>query len=143
MNQLHVDLGIEEFAFGGGVLRFNPSDPNLYARFLALPQDLEALQKQLEKGMAEAVTGAGVLAQLEETDRRFKTLLTQVFGKENDFSRLLEGVNLLAVNGTGETVAENLLAALEPVLKQGAERFVQTQTQAAVEKARQRRENQC
>ena len=60
-----------------------------------------------------------------------------MFGQQNDFSKLLEGVNLLAVTQNGVTVAENLLSALEPVLTQGAQRFVQAQTRAAVEKARQ------
>lgn len=142
MNQLHVDLGMEEFALGNGVLRFNPSDPNLYTRFLGLTEQLEQLQKQLQKGVEMADDPADLLRLLEETDRQFKTLLTQVFGEENDFFRLLEGVNLLALTGSGETVAESLMGALEPVLTQGAERFVQAQTQAAVEKARQRRENQ-
>ena len=35
MKTLKMDLGIQEFQIGdGGVLRFNPSDPNLYSRFL-------------------------------------------------------------------------------------------------------------
>lgn len=142
MNQLEVDLGMEVFSLGSGVLRFNPCDPNLYARFLGLDSDLEELQKQLQQGLQKACDAVGVLSLLEETDRRFKDLLTQVFGPENDFSRLLQGVNLLAVTGSGETVAENLLAALEPVLTQGAERFVEAQTRTALEKARLRREQQ-
>lgn len=142
MNQLHVDLGVEEYALGSGVLRFNPADPNLYARFLELEPQLQRLQEELNRRSDEAKDACGVLKVLEETDRQFKTLLTQVFGAENDFSRLLQGVNLLAVAANGSTVAENLLGALEPVLTQGAERFVQMQTQAAVEKARLRRENQ-
>lgn len=141
MNQLHVDMGVEEYALGNGVLRFNPADPNLYARFLELEPQLQRLQEELSRRSDEAKDACGVLKVLEETDRQFKTLLTQVFGTENDFSRLLQGVNLLAVAANGSTVAENLLGALEPVLMQGAERFVQVQTQTAVEKARQRREN--
>lgn len=141
MNQLKVDLGVEEFSLGSGVLRFNPCDPNLYTRFLELADSLEALQKDLQKGVASAPDGTEVLRQLSQADRRFKCLLTQVFGPENDFSRLLQGVNLLALTEEGTTVAENLMAALEPVLTQGAERFVAAQTGAAVEKARQRREN--
>ena len=142
MNQIHVDLGVEEYALGSGVLRFNPADPNLYARFLELEPQLQRLQEELNRGSEKADNAAAVLKLLEETDRKFKALLTQVFGGENDFSRLLQGINLLAVAANGSTVAENLLGALEPVLTQGAERFVSAQTQAAVEKARLRRENQ-
>lgn len=141
MNQLNVDLGIEEFDLGGAVLRFNPADPNLYARFLDLEPRLEALQRELAQGTDQATDAAGLMKLLEETDRQFKDLLTQVFGGQNDFSRLLQGVNLLAVTGNGLSVAENLLAALEPVLNQGAERFVQHKIQAARENARLRRES--
>lgn len=141
MNQLHVDLGVEEYALGSGALRFNPADPNLYARFLELEQQMQSLQKDLTRSSEEAKDAYDVLKLLEETDRQMKDLLTRVFGPENDFSRLLQGVNLLAVAANGSTVVENLLGALEPVLTRGAERFVQAQTQAAVEKARQRREN--
>ena len=139
MNQLNVDLGMEEFSLGSGVLRFNPCDPGLYARFLGLSDSLEQLQRNLQRESEKATDGVQVLHLLEETDRQFKQLLSRVF--ENDFSQLLQGVNLLSLTRNGETVAESLLHALEPVLTQGAERFVQSQTQAAVEKARQRREN--
>ena len=141
MDQLKVDLGIEEFDLGCGVLRFNPTDPNLYARFLDLEPQLENLQQRLSQKTAQAVDAAGLLKALEETDRQLKNLLTQVFGEENDFSKLLRGVNLLSTAGNGLSVAENLLAALEPVLERGAERFVESKTADAREKARQRREN--
>jgi len=142
MNQLNVDLGLEEFKLGSGVLRFNPADPGLYARFMELEPELEQLRTALLRDSEKVSDAAGVLQLLTETDRQFKTLLTRVFGSENDFSRLLSGVNLLAQGTNGRSVGENLLCALEPVLTRGAERFADQQTQAAVEKARQRRENQ-
>ena len=141
MDQLKVDLGIEEFDLGCGVLRFNPADPNLYARFLDLEPQLESLQQALSQETARATDAAGLIKALAETDRQLKDLLTQVFGEENDFSKLLRGINLLSTAGNGLSVAENLLAALEPVLSQGAERFVESKMVAAREKARQRREN--
>lgn len=141
MNQLKVDLGMEEFSLGSGLLRFNPCDPNLYARFLGLADSLQTLQRELQQGMEKAADGEAVLRLLWETDRQFKDRLTQVFGPDNDFSGLLQGVNLLALTPEGKTVAENLMEGLSAVLTQGAERFVQSQTQAAVEKARLRREN--
>ena len=140
MDQLKVDLGMEEFDLGCGVLRFNPTDPNLYARFLDLEPQLDDLQQRLSQKTAQATDAAGLLKALAETDRQLKDLLTRVFGEENDFSRLLRGVNLLSTAGNGLSVAENLLAALEPVLSRGAERFVESKTADAREKARQRRE---
>ena len=141
MDQLKVDLGIEEFDLGCGVLRFNPADPNLYARFLDLEPQLESLQQALSQKTAQATDARSLLKALEDTDRKLKNLLTGVFGEENDFSKLLCGVNLLSTAGNGLSVAENLLAALEPVLERGAERFVESKTADAREKARQRREN--
>lgn len=142
MNRLNIDLGVEEYALGNGsVLRFNPTDPNLYARFLDLEPQLHVLQEELTRGSEQAADGLAVLKLLADTDRKFKVLLTQVFGPENEFARLLQGINLLATAGNGMSVAENLLAALEPVLTQGAERFAQAKTEAALEKARQRRES--
>ncbi len=36
MKQLTIDTGVQEFEINGsGVLRFNPSDPNVYNRFFA------------------------------------------------------------------------------------------------------------
>ena len=142
MEQLAVDLGVQEFALGSGTLRFNPTDPNLYQRFMELEQRLQELRRELIQGSRDLEDAAQVLQLLGETDEKFKQLLTWVFGEENDFSRLLRGVNLFAADEKGHSVAENLLAALEPVLTRGAEQFVQRYTQAALEKARLRRENQ-
>ena len=142
MNRLNIDLGIEEYALGNGkTLRFNPTDPNLYARFLDLEPQLRMLREELIQGSSQATDGLEVLALLRETDRKFKALLTGAFGGENDFAQLLQGVNLLATAGNGLSVAENLLAALEPVLTRGAEQFAREKTRAAVEKARARRES--
>jgi len=139
MNQLTVDWGLEEYAlFEGAVLRFNPADPNLYARFLELGPRLEALQK----GLQQASDTGEVLQPvriLEQTDRELKEMLTYVFGPQNDFFRLMQGINLLATGQNGRTVAENLLTALEPVLLEGAERFVRERTREACRQARQRR----
>ena len=142
MDGFCVDLGVEEFPLGSGMLRFNPTDPNLYTRFLDMEPRLQQLRQELLEKMQQATDAVSVMKLLEQTDRQFKQLLTDTFGGQNDFSVLLEGVNLLAVTQNGTTVAENLLTALEPVLTRGAQRFVEAQTQAAVEKARQRRENQ-
>ena len=64
MEKLQFDSGIKEYKINGaGVLRFNPGDPNLYARFL------EAGDKLLQRDAAahgrggqadEAGAGLGV-----------------------------------------------------------------------------------
>lgn len=140
MNQLCVDCGLEEYClFDGAVLRFNPADPNLYARFLELEERLTQLHRTMQEQLRQARQTDRVLQILEQTDREIKAHLTYVFGPGNDFSRLMQGINLLAAGSNGLTVAENLLSALEPVLLSGAERFVSEKTRQAVEQAERRR----
>lgn len=139
MEKLQFDDGIQSFRInGGGVLRFNPADPNVYARFLEGEEKLLALEKEL----SGAADGAEAVERLRQVDGQMKQVLNHIFGPENDFEVLLKGVNLLAVASNGQRVVANLFAALEPVITQGAERCAAQQTALAVEKARARREKQ-
>lgn len=111
--ELNIDTGVEEFRVNGrGVLRFNPADPNLYHRFFA----------------------AG-LALLNEYDGKIKKLLTGIFGAENDFDAILGGVNLAGVGANGKRVVQNLLEALTPILREGAERRLTAAADAAEARA--------
>ena len=147
MQKLVFDSGVKEYRLGdAGVLRFNPGDPNVYARFMAamdkLPEIEERLvekAKRLEKSDGAEPNGEEVLKLMEEADREVKQLLNNVFGGGNDFDEILGGVNLLAVANNGERVVTNLIAALQPVMVSGAERMTQQKVDAAVEKARQNR----
>lgn len=136
MEKLQFDDGIQSFRInGGGVLRFNPADPNVYARFLEGEEKLLALEKEL----SGAADGAEAVERLRQVDSRMKQVLNHIFGPENDFETLLKGVNLLAVASNGQRVVANLFAALEPIITQGAQRCAKEQTALAVEKARARR----
>ncbi len=141
MEKLQFDSGIREYRMnGGGVLRFNPADPNLYVRFLELEDKLHQLESDLQGQVQQMQEQeGGMLRLLQEADRQMKTLLSWVFGQENDFHKLLEGVNLLAVGRNGQRVVTNLLQALQPVLVSGAESCAREKTQAAVAKAKARR----
>lgn len=133
MKKLKFDSGIEEFRVaGGGVLRFNPGDPNIYARFLEAEEKLKEIEGQLTehaKSLENTDTPQAVIALLGQADRQVKQLLNWVFGGENDFDNALGGVNLLAVASNGQRVVTNLFDALQQLLTAGAERF-------AAEKAR-------
>lgn len=127
MKTITLDTGIEEYSFaGGGVLRFNPGDPNLYARFLEAESEMQALEEEMT-AQADSVSGkeraAAIVKLTAETDKKVKALLNRVFGGDNDFDKALGGVNLLAVTADGQRVAEKLFAALEEILTAGAERF--------------------
>ena len=141
MEKLIFDSGIREFQInGGGVLRFNPGDPNLYGRFLDAMEKVRGVEQELvdrAKEMEQVQdSGAAVLGLLRETDRKLKELLDEVFGEGNDFDALLGGVNLLAVAGNGRRVIENLLGALQPILAQGAEACAKQEAEQAVAEAR-------
>ena len=137
--ELNIDTGVEEFRVNGrGVLRFNPADPNLYHRFFAAGAELDGYDAALTKALAaldgdEQQRAAAGLAQLNEYDGKIKKLLTGIFGEENDFDAILGGVNLAGVGANGKRVVQNLLEALTPILREGAERRLTAMLQSCKE----------
>lgn len=145
MEKLAFDIGVKEYQIeGGGILRFNPGDPNIYARFLDTVSKLETMEKDMsdQAGKLDPEDGAGVLRILQQTDRDVKKLLSWIFGEENDFDKILGGVNTLAVGSNGERVVTNFLLALEPILTAGAKQCSAQRVQTAVGKANARRSAQ-
>lgn len=140
MDKLVFDSGIKEFQIeGGGVLRFNPADPNVYARFLEAADRLLTLEKELTAQADAPESELDGLRLITRADREAKKILAWIFGAANDFDAILGGVNLLAVASNGERVVTNFLTALEPILLAGAEACARQQTEAAVAKAVARR----
>ena len=125
------------------MLRFNPSDPNVYDRFFRAADDFRRIEQELTDGGLEGLEGQalaeGMVRRMEETDRKVKRTLNEVFGEPNDFDALLEGVNLMAVASNGERVVTNLLAALAPILEQGARECAEQSAAGAVQQAQKNR----
>ena len=144
MEKITFDSGVREFKLGsGGVLRFNPADPNLYARFMEAAEKIKAIEEELSAAaQAEDHSGTAALVLLQSADEKMKQTLNWVFGEGADFDKLLGGVNLLAMGGNGERVVTNLFAALEPVLISGAKCCAGEQVQTAVARAKSRRAKQ-
>lgn len=153
MQNLTIDTGMQEYLINNrAVLRFNPSDPNLYHRFFAAAPKLDALDAELTEQLkalpakpddARAERG---LALLTDYDHRIKALLTEIFGGENDFDKVLEGVNLAGTGANGKRVVQNLLDALTPILQDGAAQHLQTaaaNARAEADAARAAREQAC
>lgn len=142
MEKLIFDSGIKEYRINGkGVLRFNPCDPNVYARFMDAMEQIRDVEQELAakaRGIEES-DGAAVLRLMQLADRKTKDILSAVFGEGNDFDKLLGGVNLLAVAGNGERVITNLLGALQPILTEGAQRCAEQQADQAVAEAKKNR----
>ena len=142
MEKLKFDSGVKEYDLGCGVLRFNPSDPNLYSRFLDGAEEIQKVEKELlekAKSAQNDPDGKLTVRLLVEADQKMKSLLQKVFGSGNDFDEILGGVNLLAVAENGQRVVTNLMEALQPVLIQGAEICARDKTEAAVKAAKKRR----
>ena len=112
MEKLQFDTGVKRYRVGAGVLEFNPTDPNLYSRFLTCLQELEAV----EQALPEAASG---LESLSVADKAVKSALSRVF-PGSDMEAIFRDVSLLAMGSNGQRVLVNFLAALEPVLRQGA-----------------------
>ena len=112
MESLEFDSGVRAYRVnGGGVLHFHPGDPNLYARLQAAGEKLHQMQRE--------AAGEDIPTVLREMDEKLKMLLCEVF-PGNDIPALFGGVNLLAPTQSGKTVFENFMAALEPILAEGA-----------------------
>lgn len=137
MEKLIFDSGVKEYELGAGVLRMNPSDPNLYARFMdAIPKIQNIEDDMVKKGRElDDKSLAFALDLMRDADAQIKAELNAVFAG-NDFDAILEGVNLMAVSGNGERVITNLIDAITPVIENGVKYF----SSAAVGEARQNRE---
>ena len=144
MEKISFDSGMKEYRInGGGVLRFNPADPNVYARFIEAGDRIGAVEEEISARAQQAeANGAEAVKLMAEADQKIKKILDWVFGERSSFDTLLGGVNLLAMAGNGERVITNLLGALEPILLSGAEECARCTAAQAVARAKARREGQ-
>jgi hypothetical protein len=107
MEKIQFDDGVKTYKAGGGVLRFNPSDPKLYTRFLEVAESLQTIAPK----------------NTEEADTSLRQALEKVF-PGNDWSKIFPG-SLMALCGNGKLLIVNFLEAIEPVLVAGARKYAQ------------------
>jgi hypothetical protein len=142
MQKLNFDLGIKEYEIGGGVLRFNPSDPNVYTRFMDAANNLTEIEQRLT-AKAKEVQGGNVgetmLKLMEESDRETKELLAWIFGAQNDFNAIFCGTNIMGVGSNGERIITNFIHAVQPILEKGARNCARQQVNQAKMNRAQRR----
>lgn len=143
MQKLNIDLGIKEYEICGNVLRINASDPNLYDRFIQAIDDISAMEDEMvakaKEIPQEADNGGEFVHLMRQTDLKVKEKLNEVFGLDNDFDVILQQVNLMAVGENGERIITNLLAALTPLVEEGAKRFYENKANTAVAMAKANR----
>lgn len=132
MEKIVFDSGRKTYEMGGGELSFTPSDPNVYARFMEATEKLVKMEdKLIESAKKTDGSGVAVLKLLTEADKEAKKILAWVFGEHNDFDKILNGVNLLAVGENGERVITNILNALLPIIQEGVEKCAKQQADQA------------
>ena len=142
MQKLNFDLGFKEFEIGGGVLRFNPSDPNVYSRFVAAADKLTGIEQRLTakaKDYEGKKAGEAMLQLMKEADKETKELLSWIFGAQNDFEAIFCGANILGVGSNGERIITNFIHAVQPILEKGARNCAKNQVNQAKMNRAQRR----
>ena len=148
MEKITFDSGMRSFRINeNGVLRFNPSDPNVYARFMDAVEKIKNVQNEQAEQANQVDRNAEtapeeILRIMRETDKKVKDILNNEFGNGNNFDELLEGVNLMAVATNGERVIANLIDALLPVMEEGAKACVKAEVSEAKANRDARREVQ-
>ena len=142
MQKLNFDLGLKEYEIGGGVLRFNPCDPNVYTRFAEAGKRFSAAEEKLVTKAKEAgseASGEVALKLLADADREMKDILAWVFGTHNDFDAIFCGANVMGVGANGERVITNFIHAIQPVMEAGAKKCAKQQVNGALGKAHMNR----
>lgn len=146
MEKLNISVGLKKYQLvdGGALLCFNAGDPNVYARYMEMIPQIKTVEHEMaEKAKSVDIdkpdAGERTLQIMRETDLRMKDILNQIFGMDNDFDRILCGVNLMAVTENGSRVINNVLDALTPIMSDGAKACVDTEVKAAKLNREQRR----
>lgn len=128
MEKLTFDTGVKEYEVNGGeILRFNPSDPNVYARLMKATDEIHSVETEyLDKLKAARGTqnkrefAKSAAQALSEADAKVKDILSNVFGHGNDFHKIFDGVNIVALRRDGKTrVLDAFLEAVMPIMESG------------------------
>lgn len=132
-NKIVFDSGIKQYEINGhSILRFNPSDPNVYKRFKDLLNYLAGLEKEVNEQSNTVKDGFGYVDILAEYDKKVKEKLKYVFGEENNFDDIFEGGNVMALAGNGETIVSNFLEGIRPILENGIKAYAKLEAKKAV-----------
>lgn len=136
MDTIQFDAGIRTYRVNDtGVLKFNPSDPNVYKRLKDLTDRIEKTHKEVAertKGLTDGLEAVELLAQY---DQSVKKELSKAFGETNDFDKIFGGVNLMAITANGEMVVSNFLNAIFPILEDGIRAYAKAEAWKAVQEA--------
>lgn len=139
MLKLNFDNGMRRFQVNGNAeLVFNPSDPNVYARFMDAAEQLAKIEADMvSKGETlDVKDGEAVIRLMSEADVKIKEVLKSVFGEQNDFDKIFDGVNVMAVATNGERVITNFMVAIMPIVEEGAKNYAKAKAAAVAGEAK-------
>ena len=127
ITKISFDTGIREYEVNGNaILRFNPTDLNLYNRLLEILQEIpQMIDKNVKEH--EGKTGPQLFRAL---DIEAKKILSEAFGEGNDFDKIFGGVNIVAKRKAGGTVLEAFIEAILPIVKEGVEELLKEEDEA-------------
>ena len=137
MEKITFDTGVKTYQINeSGMLRFNPSDPNVYKRFKDIGVKIETLQAEYNERSKNMTDGGEAIDLLAEYDHRMKSELSLAFGPDNDFDQIFDGANIMAIAGNGELIITNFLAAITPIVEAGVKTYAKMEAQKAVQEAK-------
>ena len=145
MEKLSVDLGVIEFEIGSGVLRFNPSNPKVYQRFISVLEDLPKIEQEYQRKekekqsleeMSDLERASVVFGEMDQMDQEVKRRLSEAFGPGNDLDAIVGDESLMGFGLNGERIVTNLLNALTPYIEKGVDKHMKGTAAKAVEAAK-------
>lgn len=144
MKKLIFDDGIIQLDVNGnGILSFNPSDFNLYDRLMSFAKEVVEIEKEyqlvVDNNDSEIDVIGKELNRAACIDAKVKEKLNAVFGGDNDFFKIFNGVNIMAFGANGERVITNFLSAITPFIEKGVSSYTVKEVEAAKANREQRR----
>lgn len=144
MEKLIFDDGVIRLNVNGnGILAFNPSDFNIYDRLMKFANEVVEMEKEYQTAVNENDSEIDVadkeLSRATKIDAKVKERLNMVFGGDNDFFTIFNGVNIMAFGSNGERVITNFLHAITPYIEKGLANHTKGEVQAAKANREQRR----
>ena len=135
VKKLKLNSGIETYDIDNGTekgakLKVNFSDTNLYSRFLEMEKSLSDIEKEFEvetsefkgeideTGFSNQTQSRNVIKIMRDFDVKIKNKLSDVFGSDNDFDNIFAGVNVMSLDGKGNSIISNFLSMITPIIEQ-------------------------
>lgn len=145
MEKLIINTGLKRYEINdnGAIFSFNPSDINLYARFLKMREKIieigEKIEKQgneLNQSNQDEVETFAIM--MSDADKLCKQAFSECFGSMNDFDHIFDGVNVFSPTITGNWLITDFVMAITPLIEKEVALFTK---EKAKRKAAQVKQN--